>query len=226
MKKTYYKAKCHLNYRTGPGANYTKVGVLQPGAVVPVVLVKGKWAKFISNNKYYYCSFKYLRNTSDFGDIVSWHILPLAKDVVEHKAVHVSGRYDYDKYEGERVNCSVFVSAILQKVGLLPKGTIIYHTAKDHRKSTVGDCLHNRLKVKHYTWHKTNKTYKDLPSTYKRRGCIYVYASSMAIKGPDHYIYGCHSSGSKYTKLSMIQHKKNTYEFTSPILVVGVPEID
>ena len=68
---THYKTKCHLNYRTGPGAKYQKVGVLQPGAVVKVVMVKGKWAKFISNKKYYYCSFKYLKRAEDYGSIVA-----------------------------------------------------------------------------------------------------------------------------------------------------------
>lgn len=220
---THYKTIRRVNYRTGPGAKYTKVGVLQPGAIVKVVLVKGKWAKFVSNKKYYYCSFKFLKRVEDYGAIVAKEVLPMAKLVVKNKAVHIGGAYDYT---GPKVNCSVFVSAILQKAGVLPEGVTVYHTSKNHKKTSVGHCVHNRLKVDHYSWHKTNHIYKNLSSTYKKPGCVYVYASSMAIVGKDGCIYGCHSSGSKYTKLSMIKHKKNTYEYESPILVIGVPHID
>lgn len=220
---TNYKATRKVNYRTGPGAKYTKVGVLQPEAIVKVVLVKGKWAKFISNKKYYYCAFKYLKRAEDYGAIVAKEVLPMAKLVVKNKAVHISGAYDYT---GPKVNCSVFVSAVLQKAGVLPEGITVYHTSKNHKKTSIGYCVHNRLKVDHYSWHKTNQIYKKLSSTYKNPGCIYVYASSIAIVGKDGYIYGCHSSGSKYTKLSMIKHTGNTYEYTAPILVVGVPKID
>ena len=220
---SYYKTITDLNYRTGPGTNYTKVGVLKKGAVIKVASTKGDWVKFESNKKYYYCSRKYLKPSVEWGLITSGYALPFAKQVVKNKSEHFRGRYTY---KGSKINCSVFVSTILQRQGVLPEGVVIYHTSKDHRKKSIGDCVHNRLKVKHYTWHKTDKIYKHLPSTYKRRGCIYVYASSLAIKGDDHCIYGCHSSGRKYTKLSMIKHKKNTYEYTHPILVVGVPEID
>lgn len=223
IRMTYYKTICDLNYRTGPGIKYSKVGVLKKGAVVNVAEIKSNWAKFESNKKYYYCSLKYLKKANDYGAIVAKEILPMAKKVVSHKAAHTSGNYTYTD---SKVNCSVFVSAILQKAGILPEGVTIYHTSKNHKKTTLGNIVHNRLKVDHYTWHKTNAIYKKLPDKYKKRGCVYVYASSMAILEKSGYIYGCHSTGSKYTKLSMIKHTKNTYEFTSPILAVGVPNIE
>lgn len=220
---TYYKTICDLNYRTGPGIKYTKIGVLLKGAVVKIVEKKGNWGKFESNKKYYYCSLKYLKEVKNYGTIVAKYISPMAKTVVKYKAEHVGGNYDYT---GSKVNCSVFVSAVLQKAGVLPKGTRIYHTSENHRKKTIGDCVHNRLKVKHYTWHKSNSLYKNLNKYFKKPGCVYIYASSVGILGSDKHIYGCHSTGKKYTKLSMIKHSGKAYEYTHHILVVGVPSIE
>lgn len=161
------------------------------------------------------------KKKTNYGRLVGAKVSPLAKRVVKNKSKHVSGSYDYKK---KRINCSVFVSKVLQNAGLFPKGKTLYHTSKGHKKAKIHDCVVNRTKVKHYSWHKTHTTYKNLPKKYKKQGCIYVYASSIAIVGADGYIYGCHSSGHTYDKLSMIRHKKNTYEYTSDILVVGVPK--
>ena len=221
---TYYRTTKKLNYRTGPGTKYTLVGKLDNGALIKVVGNVGKWLKFQKNNKYYYCSGSYVKKATDYGKLAAIQTEKIAKDVVGKKVPHVSGKY---RYEGKKVNCSVFVSACLQEAGLLPKSVTVYHTSKDHKKSSLGDCVHNRLKVDHYSWHKTNKLYKNMPASYKKKGCIYVYQSSIAIVGDDGKIYGCHSSGKKYTKLSMVKHtSKKDYEYTHSILVVGVPRIE
>lgn len=158
---------------------------------------------------------------TNYGRIVGSKCLPLAKRIVKNKSKHVSGSYTYRK---KKVNCSVFVSKVLQQAGLLKEGTTLYHTSANHKKDKIYDCVVNRTKVKHYEWHKTHTKYKDLPKKYKKQGCIYVYPSSIAVVGADGYIYGCHSSGKVYDTLGMIRHKKKTYEYTSPILVVGVPK--
>lgn len=220
----YCKAKQNVNYRTGPGTKYKKVGVIKENDIVKVVGKKGNWLKIEKNKKYFYTSAKYYSLAVDYGAEVAKLVKPIAETVVKNRAEHVSGAY---RYTGKKVNCSVFVSAVLQEAGVLPKSTTLYHTSKNHKKSRIGDVVHNRKKVEHYTWHKTDKPYSKLPNSYKKKGTVYIYASSVAIKGEDGIIYGCHSSGKKYTNLSMIRHKNNgAYEYTHHILAVGVPMID
>ena len=48
----YYRTTKNLNYRTGPGTKYTKVGVLEQGALIKCVGYNGKWLKIKKNNKY------------------------------------------------------------------------------------------------------------------------------------------------------------------------------
>ena len=219
----FYRTTKDLNYRTGPGAKYTKVGVLKKSALISVVGQTGKWLKIKKRNKYYFCSSTYAKKAVDYRTKVGDVVPKVAKKVLAGKAEHVSGAY---KFTGHKVNCSVFVSACLQEAGLLSDNTTVYHTSKSHRKDSIGHCVHNRLKVDHYTWHKTDKKFENLPSSYKKKGCVYVYPSSIGILGSDGSIYGCHSSGKKYTKMSMIKHSGKDYEYATNILVVGVPSIE
>lgn len=220
----YCKAKQNVNYRTGPGTKYKKVGVIKANNLVKVVGKTGNWFKIEKDKKYYYTSAKYYSLAVNYGAEVAKLVKPIAETVVKNKAEHVSGSY---RYVDKKVNCSVFVSAILQEAGILPKTVTLYHTSKNHKKVTLGDVVHNRGKVEHYDWYKTDKEYSKLPDTYKKKGCVYVYPSSVAIKGDDGYVYGCHSSGKKYTKLSMIRHtSKSAYEYTAHILAVGVPKTE
>lgn len=218
-----YKVIKKLPYRTGPGKSYKKMGVLKKGTLISVVGSSGKWIKFKKGNKLYFAHSKNLRPVVNYSALVGKHVLPLAKRVVTNKAKHESGAYTYKK---GRINCSVFVSKVLQNAGVLKEGVTVYHTSKDHGKGVLNDVVKNRTKVKHYAWHKTNHRYKNLPGKYKKAGCIYVYASSIAIVGGDGHIYGCHSSGKTYNKLSMIKHKGKDYEYTNNILAVGVPKTE
>ena len=221
---TYYRTTKKLNYRTGPGTKYTKVGVLDKGALIKVVGNVGKWLKIQKNNKYYYCSGSYVRKVTDYGKKAGESVLYIAKLVVEKKPKHISGKY---LFTGPKINCSVFVSSCLYCAGLLDEHVTVYHTSKTHKKNSIGDCVHNRLKVDHYYWVKTNKKYSQMPNTYKKPGCVYVYESSIAIVGSDKCIYGCHSSGKTYTKMSMVkQTGSGTYEKSHNILVVGIPRIE
>ena len=221
---TYYRTTKNLAYRTGPGTKYSKMGVLAKGALILVVGHTGKWLKIKKSNKYYFCSGTYAKKAVNYGALVANHIPVVALDVVKNKADHVSGSY---RYKGPKVNCSVFVSAILQDLGLLTEEKTLSHTSVNHKKNTLGDCVHNRLKVEHYSWNKTSKLFAALPDSYKKPGSIYIYPSSVGILGQDGYIYGCHSTGKKYTKLTMVKHtSKKDYEYTHLILAVGVPEIE
>lgn len=212
-----------VKIRTGPAKKYKQVGTLSKGAVISVCEVKGKWFKFKRKNKFYWCYSKNLKAATNYGKIAGSKALPLAKLVVKNRAKHESGAYQYKR---GKINCSVFVSRVLQDAGLLPKNAVLYHTSKAHKKSSIGDCVHNRTKVKHYKWVKTNSRFKSLPAKYRKPGCVLVYASSIAIVGEDGYIYGCHSSGKTYKKLSMIRQKGKAYEYTSPVLVVGKGKIE
>lgn len=60
-KETYYKVTCNsLNYRSGAGTNYKKLGTLKKGfEIYGGTLVNG-WVKFTYKNKTCYCSTKYL----------------------------------------------------------------------------------------------------------------------------------------------------------------------
>lgn len=222
----YYRTTAKLYYRTGPGKSYKKVGTLKKGTLINVVSTTGKWHKFKKGGKLYYCSAKYSKAVKhkvvNYGKVVAAEILPLANRVIKNKAKHVSGAYPYT---GPKINCSVFVSTVLANAGLMKKEFTLYHTAKDHSKKTLNDVVKNRTKVKHYKWYKTKATYKNLPSAYKKPGCVYVYPSSIGILASKDYIYGCHSSGKTYTSLGMIKHTSG-YEFTADILAVGVPQTE
>ena len=67
----YYRTTKDLNYRTGPGTKYTKVGVLKKGTLISVVGTKGKWFKIKKSNKYYYCSGTYTKKAIDYRSLVA-----------------------------------------------------------------------------------------------------------------------------------------------------------
>lgn len=59
-KETYYKVTSStLNYRSGPGTNYQKLGTLKKGKELTGTVTNG-WLKFTNNSKTCYCSTKYL----------------------------------------------------------------------------------------------------------------------------------------------------------------------
>lgn len=59
-KTTYYQVTSStLNYRTGPGTNYKKLGTLKKGKELTGTVTNG-WLKFTYNSKTCYCSTKYL----------------------------------------------------------------------------------------------------------------------------------------------------------------------
>lgn len=72
-KETYYKVTCNtLNYRSGPGTKYKKLGSLKKGfEIFRGTLSKG-WLKFSYNNKTCYCCAKYLtKKIKDTTKVVS-----------------------------------------------------------------------------------------------------------------------------------------------------------
>lgn len=162
-----------------------------------------------------------LLRTINYQKMLADLCLPTAEKVISRKCVHTSGAY---KFDGNKINCSVFVSCMLNAIGLLPDGITMAHTDKNKPKTSLINCVTNTTKLKHFDWFEVNQKYADLDSKFKEPGCVYVYASSEAVKGYDG-IYGCHSTGKTYTALSMIRHAKGTYEYTSNILWVGIPKL-
>ena len=61
--KVLYKAKVisKVNYRTGPGTNYTKKGSYKKGKILSVVATKGKWSKLDNG---YYVSSRWIKKLS------------------------------------------------------------------------------------------------------------------------------------------------------------------
>lgn len=60
-KEYYYKVtSATLNYRSGPGTNYKKIGTLKKNFKIPGGTVSKGWLKFQYKNKTCYCSTKYL----------------------------------------------------------------------------------------------------------------------------------------------------------------------
>lgn len=59
---TLYSTTANLNYRKGPGTNYTKIGTLPSGSKIQVENISNGWAK-LSNG--YYVSSSYIRKASD-----------------------------------------------------------------------------------------------------------------------------------------------------------------
>ena len=65
-KETYYKVTAStLNYRTGPGTNYKKIGSLKKGFKIYGGIVTKGWLKFSYNSKTCYCSTKYLTKMTE-----------------------------------------------------------------------------------------------------------------------------------------------------------------
>ena len=54
----------HLNARSGPSAQYHKVGTFNPCTKVHVIAYQHGWAKVAFNHKAYWVSAKYLQNRS------------------------------------------------------------------------------------------------------------------------------------------------------------------
>lgn len=216
-----------LSYRASSSINSKRVGTLKKGVVISVSTTKKvteiqkstkqkvsiTWGKFNYNGKAYWCSInsKYVqKQTVDYGARVGSGAETLAKDIAKKKISHVPGAY---WYSGKKVNCAVFVSYALYAAGCNPDKVLLNHTGKS---------LSNTNKIKHYEWHHPNCVYSKLPAKYKADGCVYGYASNVAIKYGNH-IWSCNSTGKKYDEVSDIRHSSG-YNFAHKVLIVGVPK--
>ena len=116
------------------------------------------------------------------------------------------------------------VSITLQQAGLLPVGSIVAHTAKKSGKQSIKDAVTGTDKLKHCKVLWVNRLYRDLPAAYQQAGCVYIQNSNACISAGNGHIWSCNKSkGYKYKGRSDYD-RTDGYPFTSPILVVIVPE--
>lgn len=232
-----FKTKTELSIREKPSINSAKIGTIKSGYTIDVTEIKtvseiskasgnkviipwGRCSKGWISTKSKYVS-KVVPKV-DYGKRVASAISPACEKILKNHPKHERGSY---QYQGKKINCSVFVSYVLYKAGLLPKGVIVSHTTKGTHKASVGACVRHYKDVKHYEWHKVDCLYQNLPSKYKKVGAIGVQDSNIFIVGSDG-LYACHSTGKTYTGLSMIRHRKGSYEYTHKVLAIGVPKCE
>jgi hypothetical protein len=116
------------------------------------------------------------------------------------------------------------VSIVLQEAGLLPKGVVVSHTAKASGKKKITDAVKNTAKLRHCKVYWVNKRFGDLPEAWKRAGCVYFQNSNACISAGNGKIWSCNKSkGYRYRGRGDYLRTEG-YPFTSPILVVVVPE--
>ena len=121
------------------------------------------------------------------------------------------------------LSCNRMASIVMQEAGLLPKGVIVSHTKKRSGKKTIDDAVKNWRKLKHCKVIWVNKRYRDLPAQYKQAGIVYYQNSNACISAGNGKIWSCNKSvGHKYRGRGEYL-RKSGYPFTSPILVVVIP---
>lgn len=122
------------------------------------------------------------------------------------------------------LSCNRMVSIVLQQAGLLDKGVVVSHTAKASGKKKITDAVKNTAKLRHCKVYWVNKRFGDLPETWKRAGCVYFQNSNACISAGNGKIWSCNGAkGHKY-KGRGDYLKTSGYPFSSPILVVVVPD--
>ena len=122
------------------------------------------------------------------------------------------------------LSCNRMVSIVLQEAGLLDKGVVVSHTAKASGKKKITDAVKNTAKLKHCKVYWVNKRFGDLPEDWKRAGCVYFQNSNACISAGNGKIWSCNrSKGYRYRGRGDYLRTEG-YPFTSPILVVVVPD--
>jgi len=136
-----------------------------------------------------------------------------------NKVVSLATMEKYDE-----LTCNRIVSITAQQAGILDVGQIVSHTAPKKGKKTIKDAVNNYKDFKHCKVVWVNKLYKDLPKEYKAAGCIYYQNSNACVSAGNGHIWSCNKKvGYKY-KSKGDYYRTDGYPFTSPILVVVVPE--
>lgn len=161
----------------------------------------------------------YLKKVSDNADKVY-------AEVVKQKCTHGSGAKSFAEIKTKKkITCAGAVSSTLKLAGLLSDGYVSHTSAAKNnvlkKKNTVGKTVSGYTKTKRIKWIWVGKKYKELPSSYKKAGTIYVQDSNICINAGGGYIYSCNSTGKKYTSMGMVK-KKSGYPFDNPIIVVGL----
>lgn len=204
IKETYYVVTASsLNYRSGPGTSYKKLGTLKKGFEIYGGTVTKGWLKFAYKNKTCYCFTKYLT-----------------------KKVKVTGTIYEKNYVtyGVKGDTGVIIrskpkksSAVVMTINL---GEVVRCNTKAY-KDSVSDTTYYKLAKKY-----NGKTgYIATGSIIESGTATFEYNAEDDYKYADHKtgiveLYGFDENGSKLFSLGMYDDNKY-YEYTYPKCNIG-----
>lgn len=163
--------------------------------------------------------------------------------IIAAKCTHKGGATAFAEIKSKHITtCSASVSAVLQEIGLLPKGCLISHTAaiggtnenQIKKKASLSAAMkgQGKLDMTKCKIVKCMKCWKDLPADLKKPGIVYVQDSNICMSGDvdaasRHFNFTCNAGGSQLNSKGQYINNRMTsgYTFNHPILYAVVPLI-
>lgn len=220
-KITYYVVNCNgLNYRTGPGTNYTSKGTLPYGYEIREdYTIADGWCKFKYKTKTYYCSAKYLTKMTEDNTKSTYRTYFIENVMVlPDEGTKVGGKRAVYDSPGGKV------------VGYVPYGTIVRAYIRTYNTYDSNNNVKNSYYKlwKPYTDSKGNKIKGYMEKAVLIRSIDY---SGQAVDYSDDpgyaddktgtaEVYGFGVNGSQIFKLSLFDDNEY-FEYSQPQVRIG-----
>ena len=222
-KKPYYVVNCTgLNYRTGPGTNYTSKGTLPYGLEIRSdYTIQNGWCKFKYKTKTYYCSAKYLTKMIDDNTKSEWKTFTIENVWVMPPS---GNKTDAKRAVFSKANSSSKI------VGYIPYGSKIRVLLKpENQLDKDGKVKNTFYKMwKPYTDSKGNKIKGYIDKEAIKRA-FDMDANSVKYEDDPGYaddklgtveVYGFNTNGNQLFKLCMFDDNPY-FEYTQPQVRIG-----
>lgn len=221
-KTPYYVVNCTgLNYRTGPGTNYTSKGTLPKGLKITEYTIQNGWCKFKYKTKTYYCSAKYLTKMIDDNTKSEWKTFTIENVWVMPPS---GNKTDAKRAVFSKANSSSKI------VGYIPYGSKIRVLLKpENQKDKDGKVIRTFYKMwKPYTDSKGNKIKGYIDKEAIKRA-FDMDANSVKYEDDPGYaddklgtveVYGFNTNGNQLFKLCMFDDNPY-FEYTQPQVRIG-----
>lgn len=136
-KVTYYEVTANgLNYRTGPGTNYTSKGIIPKGTKLTEVTIQNGWAKIKYKTKTYYVYAKYLtQKIKDNSKSTVQEFTVANMWLTPSKTLTGASCVVYTKPDlGSKVECTIPYGTVLR---IIQRTYIYTYTDSNNSKQTV-----------------------------------------------------------------------------------------
>lgn len=136
-KVTYYEVNANgLNYRTGPGTNYTSKGIIPKGTKLTEVTIQNGWAKIKYKTKTYYVYAKYLtQKIKDNSKSTVQEFTVANMWLTPSKTLTGASCVVYTKPDlGSKVECTIPYGTVLR---IIQRTYIYTYTDSNNSKQTV-----------------------------------------------------------------------------------------